>query len=81
MKKHLIAFAVAALAAGGVMAQANDTIAKVKGSGVITMGVRDSSGALSYTLGQGTSRSLTPLSWKKYASWSRPTRASLRLPN
>ena len=53
MKKHLIAFAVAALAAGGVMAQANDTIAKVKGSGVITMGVRDSSGALSYTLGQG----------------------------
>jgi glutamate/aspartate transport system substrate-binding protein len=35
-----------------VAAQA-DTIAKVKGSGVITMGVRDSSGALSYTLGDG----------------------------
>ena len=32
MKKHLIAFAVMALAAGGAMAQANDTIAKVKAS-------------------------------------------------
>jgi ABC-type amino acid transport substrate-binding protein len=53
MKKHLIAFAVMALAAGGAMAQANDTIAKVKASGSITMGVRDSSGALSYTLGDG----------------------------
>ena len=53
MKKHLIAFAVAALAAGGAMAQANDTIAKVKASGTVTMGVRDSSGGLSYTLGDG----------------------------
>ena len=53
MKKHLIAFAVMALAAGGAMAQANDTIAKVKASGSVTMGVRDSSGALSYTLGDG----------------------------
>jgi glutamate/aspartate transport system substrate-binding protein len=53
MKKHLLAFAVAALAAGGAMAQASDTIAKVKASGTITMGVRDSSGALSYTLGDG----------------------------
>ncbi len=35
------------------MAQANDTIAKAKASGSITMGVRDSSGALSYTLGDG----------------------------
>ena len=42
-----------ALAAGGAMAQANDTIAKVKASGSVTMGVRDSSGALSYTLGDG----------------------------
>jgi glutamate/aspartate transport system substrate-binding protein len=33
--------------------QAEDTIAKVKASGSITMGVRDSSGALSYTLGDG----------------------------
>ena len=53
MKKHLLVIAVAALAAGGALAQANDTIAKVKASGVITMGVRDSSGALSYTLGDG----------------------------
>ena len=53
MKKHLLVLAVAALAAGGALAQASDTIAKVKASGVITMGVRDSSGALSYTLGDG----------------------------
>ena len=48
MKKQLLALAV--LAAIGVSAQA-DTIAKVKGSGSVTMGVRESSGALSYTLG------------------------------
>ncbi|MDD0812141.1 transporter substrate-binding domain-containing protein [Curvibacter sp. RS43] len=53
MKKHLLAFAVTALAAGSVLAQANDTLAKVKASGAITLGVRDSSGALSYTLGDG----------------------------
>ena len=53
MKKHLLAVTVAALAAGGAFAQATDTIAKVKASGVVTLGVRDSSGALSYTLGDG----------------------------
>jgi glutamate/aspartate transport system substrate-binding protein len=53
MKKQLLACAVAALAATGVQAQANDTLAKVKASGAITMGVRESSGALSYTLGDG----------------------------
>jgi glutamate/aspartate transport system substrate-binding protein len=53
MRKHLLVLAAAALAAGGAFAQANDTIAKVKASGVITMGVRDSSGGLSYTLGDG----------------------------
>ncbi|MEO7547818.1 MAG: amino acid ABC transporter substrate-binding protein [Ramlibacter sp.] len=53
MKKHVLAFAIAALAAGGAFAQAGDTLAKIKASGVITMGVRDSSGALSYTLGDG----------------------------
>ncbi|MBL8372269.1 MAG: transporter substrate-binding domain-containing protein [Burkholderiaceae bacterium] len=53
MKKHLIAFAVATVAAGSAMAQANDTLAKVKASGSISMGVRESSGALSYTLGDG----------------------------
>ena len=50
MKKKLLALAV--LAFGAVAAQA-DTLSKVKDSGVITMGVRDSSGALSYTLGDG----------------------------
>ncbi len=52
MKKHLLAVAVTALAAGSVYAQANDTLAKIKASGVVTMGVRESSG-LSYTLGDG----------------------------
>ena len=53
MKKHLLAVAVMALAAGSAMAQANDTLAKVKSSGTITLGVRESSGALGYTLGDG----------------------------
>ena len=53
MKKHLLAFAVATRAVSGAFAQANDTLAKVKASGVLNMGVRDSSGALSYTLGEG----------------------------
>lgn len=52
MKKVLLTLAVAA-ACGTAFAQASDTIAKVKQSGVVTMGVRDSSGALSYTLGDG----------------------------
>ncbi|MBC5765462.1 amino acid ABC transporter substrate-binding protein [Ramlibacter albus] len=52
MKKHLLAAALVACAAGA-FAQANDTIAKVKASGQVTMGVRESSGALSYTLGDG----------------------------
>jgi glutamate/aspartate transport system substrate-binding protein len=51
MKKTL--FVVAALAAGlGVSAQAQ-TLAKIKETGAVTMGVRESSGALSYTLGDG----------------------------
>lgn len=53
MKKQLLALAVSTLAVSGAFAQASDTIAKVKASGVVTMGVRDSSGALSYTLGDG----------------------------
>jgi glutamate/aspartate transport system substrate-binding protein len=53
MKKHLLAVAVMAAMSSAVYAQANDTIAKVKASGAVTMGVRDSSGALSYTLGEG----------------------------
>ena len=57
MKKHLFTIAAASLAASlfplGASAEAVDTLAKIKASGVITMGVRDSSGALSYTLGDG----------------------------
>ena len=52
MKKHLLAVAIMALAAGTAMAQANDTLAKIKSSGSITLGVRESSG-LGYTLGNG----------------------------
>jgi len=50
MKKHLLALAAVAMTV--TLAQA-DTLSKVKDSGVVTMGVRDSSGALSYTLGDG----------------------------
>ena len=50
MKKQLVLATMAAVM--GLTAQAN-TIEKVKTSGAITMGVRDSSGALSYTLGDG----------------------------
>lgn len=51
MKKSLLV-AAALLAAAGV-AQAQDTLKKIKDSGSVTMGVRESSGALSYTLGDG----------------------------
>lgn len=50
MKKIGLALAISLL--GGLTAQA-DTLEKVKASGTIAMGVRDSSGALSYTLGEG----------------------------
>jgi len=53
MKKHLLALAIAALGTSALWAQATDTLSKVKASGSITVGVRDSSGALSYTLGDG----------------------------
>ena len=53
MKKQLLAVSLCAAFAGAAFAQATDTISKVKASGSITMGVRDSSGALSYTLGDG----------------------------
>jgi glutamate/aspartate transport system substrate-binding protein len=51
MKKLSFALAALALAAAGA-AQA-DTLAKIKGTAAVTMGVRESSGALSYTLGNG----------------------------
>ncbi|WP_431274049.1 transporter substrate-binding domain-containing protein [Variovorax ureilyticus] len=53
MKKQVLALAVLALATSAAFAQANDTLAKIKASGSVTMGVRDSSGALAYTIGDG----------------------------
>ena len=50
MNKAVLALAASTLLA--LTAQA-DTLSKAKESGVVTMGVRDSSGALSYTLGDG----------------------------
>jgi glutamate/aspartate transport system substrate-binding protein len=50
MNTKLFALAFSALI--GLTAQA-DTLSKAKESGMVTMGVRDSSGALSYTLGDG----------------------------
>lgn len=52
MKKHLLAAAITVLAAGSAIAQANDTLAKIKSTGAVTLGVRESSG-LGYTLGNG----------------------------
>ncbi|MDD2713000.1 MAG: transporter substrate-binding domain-containing protein [Simplicispira sp.] len=52
MKQHLLAIAITVLATSSAFAQANDTLAKIKNSGAITLGVRESSG-LSYTLGNG----------------------------
>ena len=48
----IIAVAASAFAVAGA-AHAEDTLKKIKDSGSITMGVRESSGALSYTLGNG----------------------------
>ncbi len=55
MKKSMIvkAVAVAATLAALGTARADDTLKKIKDSGTVTMGVRESSGALSYTLGDG----------------------------
>jgi len=52
MKKTLLAV-TAVLAASTAMAQTADTLKKIKDTGTVTMGVRESSGALSYTLGDG----------------------------
>ncbi len=51
MRKTMLLVAALALAAGA--AQAADTLTKMKETGTVTMGVRESSGALSYTLGDG----------------------------
>ena len=52
MKFKLVAVSVAMLATSVAFAQNNDTLAKIKASGTISLGVRDAS-ALSYTLGNG----------------------------
>ncbi|MGQ9724153.1 MAG: amino acid ABC transporter substrate-binding protein [Tepidimonas sp.] len=52
-KKQVLALAIAAVVATAATAQANDTLAKIKSTGAVTMGVRESSGVLSYTLGDG----------------------------
>ena len=52
MKKHLLALAITTLAASSAFAQAGDTLAKIKASGSVSLGVRESSG-LGYTLGNG----------------------------
>lgn len=54
-KHHLPCAAVAAalLALGGPAAAQSDTLKKVKDSGAITMGVRDASGAMSFTQAPG----------------------------
>jgi glutamate/aspartate transport system substrate-binding protein len=53
MKKQLLAFAIAAIAAGTASAQANDTLAKINTAGKVVLGTRDSSAPLAYTLGDG----------------------------
>ncbi|MFY7940066.1 MAG: amino acid ABC transporter substrate-binding protein [Burkholderiaceae bacterium] len=50
MKKSMIV-AAALLAISAAQAQTTDTLKKIKDTGTVTMGVRESSGALSYTLG------------------------------
>ncbi len=53
MNKTLWVALAAMVAVGAVQAQATDTLKKIKDSGSVTMGVRGSSGVLSYTLGEG----------------------------
>jgi len=56
MKKSMLVNALAlagALAATGAAQAQSDTLKKIKDSGSVTMGVRESSGALGYTLGDG----------------------------
>ena len=56
MKKQIFNACILALGLLGsqfALAESVDTLEKAKASGTVTMGVRDSSGALSYTLGDG----------------------------
>jgi glutamate/aspartate transport system substrate-binding protein len=51
--KSVFVLLAATAAAATVHAQANDTLAKVRGAGKIVIGTRDSSAPLAYTLGEG----------------------------
>lgn len=53
MKKQIAALVVGLTATGFTAVAQADTLAKIKSSGNVTMGVRESSGALSYTVGDG----------------------------
>ncbi len=53
MKISLFTVAALALAASSAVQAQSDTLAKIKENKAATMGVRESSGALSYTLGDG----------------------------
>jgi len=53
MKKSLFVLAIAAAAVGSAHAQANDSLAKIKGAGKVVIGTRDSSAPLAYTTGDG----------------------------
>jgi len=53
MKKRIVALMLGAAAVSLSATAQADTLAKIKSSGSVTMGVRESSGALSYTLGDG----------------------------
>jgi len=52
MKKSLLALAILSTMAAA-QAQTTDTLKKIKDTGSVTLGVRESSGALAYTLGNG----------------------------
>jgi len=52
MRVNALALVTALVATGAAQAQ-SDTLKKIKDSGSVTMGVRESSGALGYTLGDG----------------------------
>lgn len=53
MKKQLIALMLGVSSIGLAASAQADTLAKIKSSASVTMGVRESSGALSYTTGEG----------------------------
>ena len=55
MKKKLLALAAFSMLAGAALAQNADTLEKIKSSGTVNLGVRDSSG-LGYTRSRSEER-------------------------